>query len=93
MWLAHPKGAHPHPNLEPDPDPHLTRSLSSCGSLSPKVLTLTLTLTPKVYARVGDLFRAGYGDHAGWAHSVLFAGELPQFRSRLPQARGDEKAA
>ncbi|MEC7232918.1 MAG: hypothetical protein VXW31_08265 [Planctomycetota bacterium] len=57
------------------------------------MLTLTLTLPPQLDARVGALFRAGYGDHAGWAHSVLFAGELPQFRSRLPQARGDEKAA
>ena len=38
------------------------------------------SLTPAVYARVGEQFRARYGSHAGWAHSVLFAAELPSFR-------------
>ena len=59
----------------------LDRTLTACGSL-----------TPKVYARVGGLFRSAYGPHAGWAHSVLFAAELPQFRGRLPQETQDEMA-
>ena len=45
------------------------------------------SITPGVYNRVGDLFRARYpGGHAGWAHSVLFTAELPAFSARLPQA-------
>ena len=53
----------------------LDRDLVSAGSL-----------TPKVYARVGELFRSRYGAHAGWAHSVLFAAELPLFKHRLPES-------
>jgi hypothetical protein len=43
------------------------------------------SLTPSVYERVGDLFRDKYGSHAGWAHSLLFAAELPAFRVLLPE--------
>ena len=43
------------------------------------------SLTPTVYEKVGDLFRNRYGaSHAGWAHSLLFAAELPSFRTKLP---------
>jgi hypothetical protein len=49
-------------------------------------LTMAASLTPTIYARVGELFRARFGSHAGWAHSLLFAAELPVFRSRLPPA-------
>lgn len=42
------------------------------------------SLTPAVYERVGSLFRDRFGAHAGWAHSVLFAAELPAFRALLP---------
>lgn len=59
------------------------------------------SLTPTVYEKVGDIFRSRYGaSHAGWAHSLLFAAELPSFRSKLPtgmqsemmQFKDDEKA-
>jgi N-glycosylase/DNA lyase len=59
------------------------------------------SLTPTVYEKVGDIFRTRYGaSHAGWAHSLLFAAELPSFRSKLPsgmqsemtQFKDDEKA-
>lgn len=30
------------------------------------------------------MFRALFGSRAGWAHSVLFAAELPSFRQLLP---------
>ena len=52
----------------------LDPTLKACGSL-----------TPAVYERVGELFRTKYGAHAGWAHSLLFAAELPQYRSALPE--------
>ncbi|KAJ8605146.1 hypothetical protein CTAYLR_000486 [Chrysophaeum taylorii] len=44
------------------------------------------SLTPAVYERVGDLFRDRFGDRAGWAHSLLFAAELPAFEPKLPAA-------
>ncbi|EJK47707.1 hypothetical protein THAOC_33555, partial [Thalassiosira oceanica] len=39
---------------------------------------------PRVYGRVGDLFRDRFGERAGWAHSLLFVAELPSFRPVLP---------
>ena len=47
---------------------------------------LQKSLTPAVYAAVGDIFRNRFGEKAGWAHSVLFAAELPQFSVLLPAA-------
>ena len=47
-------------------------------------LAAAKSLTTTVYEAVGNEFRLRYGDRAGWAHSVLFAGELPEFRDRLP---------
>jgi len=51
------------------------------------------SLTPTVYERVGDAFRSRFGAKAGWAHSVLFAAELPEFRRLLPEARQAEMRA
>ena len=50
------------------------------------------SLTPRVYDRVGDLFRMRFSDHAGWAHSLLFTAELPAFRQALPTSISDEMA-
>lgn len=44
------------------------------------------SLTPSVYKRVGDHFRARFAPFAGWAHSVLFTGDLSAFQSHLPAA-------
>lgn len=45
------------------------------------------SLTPQVYDRVGDAFRSRFGEFAGWAHSLLFGGELAgAMRGRLPEA-------
>ena len=44
------------------------------------------SLTPTVYQRVGDLFRDRFGGHGGWAHQLLFAAELQEFRHLLPEA-------
>ncbi len=49
-------------------------------------LHTALSLTPVIYEQVGDLFRQRFKLHAGWAHSVLFAAELPEFKKRLPLA-------
>jgi len=34
------------------------------------------SITPRIYRKVGGLFRDKYGAHAGWAHSWLFAREI-----------------
>ena len=51
------------------------------------------SLTPSVYERVGDAFRSRFGSHAGWAHSLLFAAELPSFRQFLPAEMVAEMSA
>ena len=43
------------------------------------------TLTPKMHDTAQALYTRRFGRHAGWAHSLLFAGELPGFRARLPE--------
>ena len=45
----------------------------------------TKSLTPTVYGKVGDRFRARFGSHAGWASQLLFSAELDPFRQRLPE--------
>ena len=35
---------------------------------------------PSSNSTAGDLFRVRYGDYCGWTQSVLFCGELPQFK-------------
>lgn len=47
-------------------------------------LQKALSLTPTIYETVGDLFRDRFKAKAGWAHSVLFAAELPGFKQMLP---------
>ena len=72
-------------------DTHVWRI--ACRDLDPK-LTESKSLTPLVYERVGDLFRDKYGaSHAGWAHSLLFAAELPNFNTLLPETLRSEMAA
>jgi len=51
------------------------------------------TLTSKVYRKVQETFRSTFGSHAGWAHSLLFAAELPAFKDKLPQHLVDDMAA
>ncbi len=46
-------------------------------------LNKTKTVTDKVYAEIGDHFRALYGGHAGWAHSVLFSADLKHIQKSL----------
>ena len=46
-------------------------------------LNSSKTVTPVIYNKVGDSFRKRFPTYAGWAHSVLFAAELPTFRDQL----------
>jgi hypothetical protein len=56
-------------------------------------LQTSKSLTPSVYEAVGDIFRHRFGARAGWAHSVLFAAELPEFRVLLPPELKNDMAA
>ena len=53
-------------------------------------LQKALSLTPTIYEQVGDLFRDRFKSRAGWAHSVLFAAELPGFKQMLPEEMQEE---
>ncbi|GBG27666.1 N-glycosylase/DNA lyase [Hondaea fermentalgiana] len=64
----------------------------ACRDFDPELIHAK-SLTPKIYERVGNLFRDRYGAHAGWAHSLLFAAELPQFLELLPKEMQKQLAA
>eukprot|EP00511_Aplanochytrium_stocchinoi_P011379 CAMPEP_0204873996 /NCGR_PEP_ID=MMETSP1348-20121228/42158_1 /ASSEMBLY_ACC=CAM_ASM_000700 /TAXON_ID=215587 /ORGANISM="Aplanochytrium stocchinoi, Strain GSBS06" /LENGTH=334 /DNA_ID=CAMNT_0052029599 /DNA_START=122 /DNA_END=1126 /DNA_ORIENTATION=+ len=57
----------------------------ACRYYDPSLLE-SKSLTPKIYERVNTLFIDRFGSYAGWAHSVLFAAELPLFRDSLPKS-------
>ena len=46
------------------------------------------SITPRVYERVGRLFRDRFGSHVGWAHTLLFAAELPAFKAAAASGEG-----
>ena len=48
------------------------------------------SLTPSIYDQVGDTFRRVFPLKAGWAHSLLFAVELPEFKKLLPSSMQEE---
>jgi len=41
------------------------------------------SLTTALYKDVGNFFRTRFGVYAGWAHTVLFAADLPVFQRLL----------
>ena len=51
------------------------------------------SITPAIYEEVGGVFRKRFPRKAGWAHSVLFAAELPEFRVKLPVELQEEMKA
>jgi hypothetical protein len=53
-------------------------------------LRLSKNLNQAVYESIGRVFRERFGVRAGWAHSVLFAAELPAFRKLLPVGMQEE---
>jgi len=44
------------------------------------------SLNARAYDAVTGLFTKRFGPYAGWAHSILFTAELPQFQDRLSLA-------
>jgi len=69
-------------------DVHVQRIASR--DYDPNIMGDTKSITPTIYKRVGDIFRDRFIHHAGWAHSLLFAAELPSLHSRLPKEIIDE---
>jgi len=41
------------------------------------------SLTKALYNEVGEFWMKKFGDDAGWAHSVLFCADLPDYKRRL----------
>ncbi|KJE97506.1 DNA N-glycosylase [Capsaspora owczarzaki ATCC 30864] len=41
------------------------------------------TMTAAAHDQVGNFFRKLWGEYAGWAHSVMFSGELKRFEDRV----------
>ncbi len=44
-----------------------------------------ISLTPFIYESIGNAFRNQFKSYAGWAHSVMFAAELPAYKVYLPE--------
>ena len=44
------------------------------------------TLNEKTYIEISDAFVERYGDKAGWAHQILFAGDLASFKDKIASA-------
>lgn len=42
----------------------------------------TKSMSPKLYAEIGDAFRSVYGPLAGWAQTVLFCADLTKFKEK-----------
>ena len=59
----------------------------ACRDYLPE-LSEAKSITPRIYNTVGDKFREVFGPFAGWAHTVLFAAELHDFRDRAPPSAG-----
>lgn len=53
-------------------------------------LRLVKSINDKVYKQIGDFFRELYGEYAGWAHSVLFSGDLKKFEE-FPNSKKKRK--
>jgi N-glycosylase/DNA lyase len=50
-----------------------------------KELVKVSSLTDRVYAAIGTLFRDKFGDFAGYAHTVLFVADIPEFAQAMPE--------
>lgn len=58
-------------------DTHVFQIAKKFGFLKAK--QTTASLNEKMYTQISDAFVDRYGDKAGWAHQVLFAGDLASF--------------
>jgi len=48
-----------------------------------------VSMNDKIYSNVVSIFNKNFGDHCGWAHSVLFAAELPAYKKIIDEQKGD----
>ena len=60
------------------------------SSYSRLLLNSPKTLTDKIYQEIQRIFKEIFEVYAGWAHSLLFAGELTDFRHLLPAVTQEE---
>lgn len=71
-------------------DTHVFQIAKKFGFLKGK--QNSATLNEKMYIQISDAFVDRYGDKAGWAHQVLFAGDLKSFQTKLEKSKKDEAA-
>lgn len=50
-------------------------------------------MSPALHDVIGKFFIDLYGEHAGWAHTILFAADLRQFSDRVKTGEGSKKKA
>jgi N-glycosylase/DNA lyase len=60
------------------------------SSHSRLLLNSPKTLTDKIYQEIQRIFKEIFERYVGWAHSLLFAGELSDFRHLLPATTQEE---
>ena len=70
-------------------DTHVFQLAQKFGFL--KTSAKQSSLNDKLHQQIGDAFRKVYGDHAGWAHQILFAGDLAQFKDKVAESKGKPK--
>ena len=44
-------------------------------------------MNEKLYVEIGDAFRERFGSHAGWAHQIMFAGDLNSFKEKIADSK------
>ena len=49
------------------------------------------SMTNEVYNSVVKIFKHNFGNYCGWAHSVLFAAELPRYKEVIEKQKNKEK--
>lgn len=49
------------------------------------------SMTPTLYKKIGDEFRKIYGEHCGWAQTVLFVAELGSFKEKKDEVKVSKK--
>ena len=48
-------------------------------------------MTNEVYNSVVKIFKHNFGNYCGWAHSVLFAAELPRYKEVIEKQKNKEE--
>jgi N-glycosylase/DNA lyase len=56
-------------------------------------ISTSTVVSPTLYDAIATLFRTSFPVHAGWAHSILFSGELRAFQHKLVEPTATEETA